>query len=302
MKLNKIGLAAFLTAFSWIGLQTISQAAITVPQLAPYTNDANTLLLQHFDSTTTGSTNGSVTYSNGVFGQSVHLNAGSWVSWNLGALSQGTVEFWGKMDANAKANANGNWPCFVYAAYSQFYATTFGCGIITNTPNFGLHNGSVWVGSGYLPSPVITSNSWHHYATTWGSQGLRFYIDGTLVYSSANTSGQNASTGWWCIGGQTASAPAYGGNNFAGAIDEFRISNVQRTFAPALSQVNFVKAFTVDYTNLIIGSNYQAQASSDLVNWTNWGMAFTATNSAYTNANYQRIANWNKIFFRLQPQ
>lgn len=72
------------------------------------------------------------------------------------------------------------------------------------------------------------------------------------------------------------------------------------TYAPP--QVNFVKAFTVDYTNLLIGSNYQAQASPDLVNWTNWGTAFTATNSSYTNTNYQRIADWNQLFFRLVRQ
>jgi hypothetical protein len=66
--------------------------------------------------------------------------------------------------------------------------------------------------------------------------------------------------------------------------------------------VTFVKAFTLDYSGLIIGSNYQAQASSDLVNWTNWGSPFTATSSTYTNSHYQRIANWNQLFFRLQLQ
>jgi Fe-S cluster assembly iron-binding protein IscA len=67
-------------------------------------------------------------------------------------------------------------------------------------------------------------------------------------------------------------------------------------------QVNFVKAFTLDYSNLLIGSNYQAQASPDLVTWTNCGAAFTATSSCYTNTNYQRIANWNQLFFRIVQQ
>jgi len=66
--------------------------------------------------------------------------------------------------------------------------------------------------------------------------------------------------------------------------------------------VTFVKAFTLDYSGLTVGSNYQAQASSDLVNWTNWGNPFTATSSTYTNSDYQRIANWNSLFFRLQQQ
>jgi hypothetical protein len=67
-------------------------------------------------------------------------------------------------------------------------------------------------------------------------------------------------------------------------------------------QVNFVKAFTVDFTNLLVGSNYQAQASPDLATWTNFGAAFTATNTSYTNTNYQRIANWNQLYFRLVQQ
>lgn len=67
-------------------------------------------------------------------------------------------------------------------------------------------------------------------------------------------------------------------------------------------QINFVKAFTVDYSNLLIGLNYQAQASPDLVNWTNWGTTFIATNSSYINTNYQRIADWNLLFFRLVQQ
>jgi hypothetical protein len=69
-----------------------------------------------------------------------------------------------------------------------------------------------------------------------------------------------------------------------------------------LPQANFVKAFTVDFSNLVIGSNYQAQASPDMVQWTNCGAAFTATNSAYTNTNYQHIADWNQLFFRIVQQ
>jgi hypothetical protein len=203
---------------------------ITIPQQAPYTNDAYTVLLEHFDGTTGGSANGSVTYTNGVFGQGVHLNAGSWVSWNRGALSQGTVEFWGKLDTIT--NTGIVWPSFVNSCFSQFYGGTFNVHIYTNTPATSYHNGSVWVATGTLnPSPVITANTWHHYATTWGGQGFHFYVDGMLVYSNANTSGQNASTGWWCIGGQSGAGPAYDGDNFTGAIDELRISNIQRTFA-----------------------------------------------------------------------
>jgi hypothetical protein len=65
-------------------------------------------------------------------------------------------------------------------------------------------------------------------------------------------------------------------------------------------RVIFVKAFTVDFSGLMVGSNYQLQASADLNTWTNFGAAFTATSIDYTNTGYQRIDDWNKLFFRLQ--
>jgi hypothetical protein len=58
--------------------------------------------------------------------------------------------------------------------------------------------------------------------------------------------------------------------------------------------------FTIDYSGLAIGSNYQLQASSDLTTWTNYASAFTATTLNYTNTAYQRIEDWGKLFFRLQ--
>ena len=68
-------------------------------------------------------------------------------------------------------------------------------------------------------------------------------------------------------------------------------------------KVHFVKAFTLDYSDVSIGSNYQLQASSNLIDWTNWGVPFTANSMSYTNTiSYQRIDNWSQLFFRLQPQ
>ena len=206
---------------------------ITVPQTAPYTNDAQTVLLQHFDGTISGSANGSVTYTNGIFGQGVHLVVGSWVSWgNFGTLSQGTVEFWGILDTLDYSDNLVTGPAFIQADYSQFYASTFSTSI--QSTNYAIsiyHCGCAlpdnWVG---MPNTIetpafsVTSNTWHHFATTWGSQGFHFYIDGNLVYTNANTEGLNGNTAFWAIGGLvdggTDSSPG-----FTGAIDELRISN-----------------------------------------------------------------------------
>jgi hypothetical protein len=93
-----------------------------------------------------------------------------------------------------------------------------------------------------------------------------------------------------------------------GSLDDIRIYNRALTSdevselyrIEAGPQIHFVKAFTVDGSNLAIGSNYQVQASADLNAWTNFGPSFTATSRTYTNSNYQRVENWDRLFFRLQ--
>lgn len=272
---------------------------ITVPQLSPYTSDANTMLLQHFDGTTDGSVSGSVTYSNAVFGQGARLNASSYIAYSMGALSQGTVEFWAKIETLTNNGCG-----FVFASLSANQWSTMWTGLgYTNHPGAMYNdNNNVWQGMGTSNtySATITANSWHHYATTWGSKGFHVYLDGELIYSNSVTGGLYPGTSSWQVGANLATGNI--GSGFNGVIDELRISNVQRDFTPAPSQIVLVKAFTLDFQNLLVGSNYQAQASADLVSWTNWGAAFTATSSIYTGTNYQRVANWNQLFFRLQLQ
>ena len=212
------------------------------------------------------------------------------------------MEFWGKVDTMANSEtvfttaslwAN-NWGTFVTDIATNYARSEY---VDVNDNWQGMTTPSI-----YTNSVIITANTWHHYATTWGSDGFHFYVDGTLIYSNTATLGQYGPTTHWSISANSALGNT--GPGFNGVIDELRISNIQRAFAPAPSspQVTFVKAFTLDYQNLLIGSNYQAQASPDLVNWTNWGAAFTATSSTYTNTNYQRVSDWNQLFFRIVQQ
>ena len=114
-----------------------------------------------------------------------------------------------------------------------------------------------------LPAPNGDLLSTHRMGISLSNSVARFYLDGVLL-SSADVSKWIRST-----------------------------SNTPQ-------QIIFVKAFTLDYTNLVVGSNYTLQTSSDLTNWTNSGEPFTATNATYTSTNYQRIPNWNNLFFRLK--
>lgn len=64
--------------------------------------------------------------------------------------------------------------------------------------------------------------------------------------------------------------------------------------------INLQKAVYLTVNNLWTGSNYQLQASSDLINWTNQGSVFTATTNYWRSTNYWDVANWNQLFFRMQ--
>jgi hypothetical protein len=271
---------------------------IYVPQSAPYTNDPYTVLLQHFDGTTTGAITGTVTYTNGIFGQGACLNINDCIVFSMGALSQGTVEFW----ANADSFTNNPNLTFVTADLWANNWSTFVIGVSQTDYVYSEYVDvkDVWQGmANGNTSKSITTNTWHHYATTWGSQGFNFYVDGYLVYSNSATGGQYTPTASWQVGGNSEAGNV--GPGFNGIIDELRISNIQRVFAPVPTP-SLVKAVFLADSNLTVGSKYQVQVSPDLINWTNQGAAFTATNSYWLSSNYWLVSNWNQFFFRLMPQ
>ncbi len=160
-----------------------------------------------------------------------------------------------------------------------------------------------------------STNTWYQTVFTIDASGvLSLYVNGALVGTSSESltalSGRRplpfrigAST--YYLSHPNAIAPRY---SWRGSIDDVRIYNRALSF-PEVQQlytyesgprVKFVKAFTVDYANLTVGLNYQLQASADMTTWTNWGSQFTATSVNYTNTDYQRIDNWNSLYFRLK--
>jgi hypothetical protein len=251
-----------------------SQAQIFVPQAAPYTNDAYTVLLEHFDGTTTGATNGAVYYTNGVFGNAAHLNDNSWIGWALGVTPNGTVEFWGELDnlTNSIGPSVSN-PNFVEAYFSPIYigqgpGGTLGINVLSSD-NSGGHQGMP--GGGFVPAPsqgdgcpsnsvAITINTWHHYALTWGDAGLHFYIDGALV--GTNAPGQPwSATDYWLVGNTN-------GLGFNGTIDELRISNIQRTFTQSPSLSISVAAWNISWLTAS-NTTYEVQWSTNMITWSN---------------------------------
>ena len=71
-------------------------------------------------------------------------------------------------------------------------------------------------------------------------------------------------------------------------------------YSPNGLQVGLIKAVKPAFSDLLIGTNYQLELSPDLVNWTNQGSVFTATNPAMCYPQYWDVDNWGQLFFRLQ--
>jgi hypothetical protein len=64
--------------------------------------------------------------------------------------------------------------------------------------------------------------------------------------------------------------------------------------------IGIQEAVAPTFSNLSIGSNYQLQASSDLITWTNEGVSFKATNTSMISTQYFNVLNWGQLYFRVQ--
>jgi multidrug transporter EmrE-like cation transporter len=69
--------------------------------------------------------------------------------------------------------------------------------------------------------------------------------------------------------------------------------------APKVNLLNLTNVVTVSFANLVVGMDYQLQVSTDLNSWTNFGAAFTATDSFMIYTNKWNVSDWNQLFFRL---
>jgi hypothetical protein len=159
-----------------------------------------------------------------------------------------------------------------------------------------------------LQAPSIQSR-WVHYVLVSATNAVSIYKDGIKI-GVMNSPGLAISGDWfvgrhwWITGvGSIVYSERVLGNfkNLKVYSRALSDSEVRQLYEFDLGpRAIFVKAFTVDYSGLTVGSNYQTQASTDLISWTNFDGPFTATNFNYTNTNYQRIDNWGKLFFRVQ--
>jgi Concanavalin A-like lectin/glucanases superfamily len=210
-----------------------------------------------------------------------------------------TLSVWEKCTANL-INAG----TYVPAAWGS-NAVNRAFGIITQGSPPTVWRIQFWGGGQDVSSAAPIDNNWHLITCVIQSGVAKLYFDGVIKVSGAKSPNTGFSS--LCIGTGVETFLS-GHTYFPGYVDDVRVYNralatneVAELYAiESAPIVKFVKAFTLDYVGLKVGTNYQLQASADLITWTNWGVPFTATSVSYTNTNYQRIDNWNQLFFRLK--
>jgi hypothetical protein len=178
-----------------------------------------------------------------------------------------------------------------------------------NGYGFGFASSSTWtgifsgVGGGFISSgrAITDTNEWYQVVMLRDSTTTSFYINGTQTPSNYTIAPKTPTD--FTIGSQT------GVRFFSGLIDDVRVYNralssseVAQLYSIESGLLNIQKAVYLNTCNLSVGSNYVLQLSSDLVNWTNYGGVFTATNTYWQSTNYFDVQNWNQLFFRLLPQ
>ena len=153
----------------------------------------------------------------------------------------------------------------------------------------------------FAGSPPI--GTWCMITATWDGTNFAQYLNGQKQVSAQDSFARIVPDAPIALGGSLIYL-----DHLKGALDDVRIYNrvlslqeVQDLYAlESGPRVSFGKAFTIDFSNLNIGSNYVLQASPDLTTWRNYDVPFTATAAKFTNSTYLGIDNCNKLFFRLQ--
>ncbi|MDP2793931.1 MAG: kelch repeat-containing protein [Sulfurisoma sp.] len=231
------------------GTAVLEALSVAEAAPAPYTSDANTVLLDHLDGATSasvlaysedgvvcgaygGSPKPSATpnsaYVTGPSGLSQALSLGTPVFQPAGSntylqypggqlLSQanGTIEFWTYLTTYG--------PGVGLVRQGPFPGSCAGWTFSMDVTSTGQLSAGAWaafsLNSGATTVPL---NTWTHVAASWGSSGAKLYINGVQVGSDVNT-GMPASG----YGGSVL--VNYGAGGIVTQIDELRISNVQRT-------------------------------------------------------------------------
>ncbi len=150
-------------------------------------------------------------------------------------LSDGTVQLWFLSDDLSYAEAMFSKDSEYYDTGGHFHLYRNGDDIVTRIQSTSA--------SYYVQEPnVISTGTWYHVAVTFGSAGLKLYVNGTLADTNSYTGGWNGNSEPLVFGGSTAASgngvatPVYG--HFDGRIDNVAIYDRALTASEILDLYN----------------------------------------------------------------
>ena len=164
---------------------------------------------------------------------------------NVSGSTEGTIEFWFATESwtttnsiwnggNGHPGTNGDW-----VKIGSHSPTAGNQNLI-----FGVYSGAWrWSNSGVLPA----AGTWRQVAATWGSAGLKIYLDGVYINSNSYSGGLPT------YATELIGVSAWG-DFFNGYVDEVRIWNYERSIA----QINFTLLDT-------LSSEYYSTSDSGLI-------------------------------------
>jgi len=229
-------------------------------QLTEITPDANTIILDHFNSSTIGQLHGAMNYvtsMNGM-GNAAEFKNNNWIRYNYNAnlSSAGTIDFWIYPKAYNIPLANINWNTSATSyppAGHVFHSQITAAGKIAV---------GAWPSGSFTSNSSIPLNTWTRITITWGSNNNIIYING--VADVVNTSVFNPAAN----GNYSIYFPYWGTTNEF-YLDELHVSNKKRTpleinsvFKPLLidSELSSIcnnTATNIRITNPEAGISYQ---------------------------------------------
>lgn len=210
--------------------------------------DSNTVLLDHFNGSTIGEGFGPLSYEQSLphLGQAISLPKGayikysfpSWYCWDnrhvwdrpeaaQGVRTEGTIELWIKPQQYPTNIINFNWRN-VSSCPPEGHI-----GGLSLTDNGRLSYGN-WGGNADktpVGRTVIPLNEWTFIAVTWGPNGTKLYVNGTV-------DGESPANCWPAFRTTTYAYLNHWGERYLGGVDQLHISKVARTDEEIRSRVH----------------------------------------------------------------
>ena len=199
-------------------------------QVKPILADDKTVVLDHFDSASSGETVGSINYVSGLNGLDKAIDFSSTSGYviysvNANLTYTGTVEMWIYIRSYNINLLNINWlKSYSYPSSGHVFHLR-----LDAQGKVNLGGWSSVVDNSFISNSALPLNTWTHLALSWGDS-TKIYINGKpdLVTAIPFRPAISMSTNY-------AYLPYWGGD--IGNVDEFQISNVQRTNEEIASHV-----------------------------------------------------------------